>query len=95
MDRKVWAFALAGVAAVLEMDGATVSRASIVLGGVAPVPIRATAAEEVLVGSTLDEDLLATAAEAALADARPLAHNGYKVPLTKTLVRDALREAVG
>jgi xanthine dehydrogenase YagS FAD-binding subunit len=95
MDRKVWAFALAGVAVVLEMDGESVSKARVVLGGVAPVPIRSTAAEEVLTGSTLGEDLLARAADAALRGAEPLAKNGYKVPLTKALVRDALREAAG
>jgi xanthine dehydrogenase YagS FAD-binding subunit len=95
MDRKVWAFALAGVAVVLEMDDESVSKARVVLGGVAPVPIRSTAAEEVLAGSTLGEDVLARAADAALGDAKPLAKNGYKVPLTKALVRDALREAAG
>ena len=70
-------------------------KASVVLGGVAPVPIRAAAAEELLIGATLDEDVLASAGETALEEAAPLAHNGYKVPLTKALVRDALREAMG
>jgi xanthine dehydrogenase YagS FAD-binding subunit len=77
------------------MDGESVSKARVVLGGVAPVPIRSTAAEEVLAGSTLGEDVLARAADAALGDAKPLAKNGYKVPLTKALVQDALREAAG
>lgn len=95
MDRKVWAFAQAAVAVVLEMDGDAVSKARIVLGGVAPVPIRATAAEQILDGAVLNEDVLSRAADAALADAQPLEHNGYKVPLSKALLRDALRQATG
>lgn len=95
MDRKVWAFALAGVAVVLDLDGETVTKASVVLGGVAPVPIRAKSAEDLLIGSVLDEDVFTRAAEAAVAKAEPLEHNGYKVPLTKALVRNALRQVAG
>ncbi|HMQ32449.1 MAG TPA: FAD binding domain-containing protein, partial [Chloroflexaceae bacterium] len=56
MDRKVWAFALVGVAAVLRMGGPggrRVEEARLVLGGVAPVPWRAAAAEAVLAGAEL------------------------------------------
>ena len=95
MDRKVWAFALAGVAVALEMNRETVSNAKITLGGVAPVPLRASGVEEVLTGASLDDDLIDRAADAAVANAHPLAHNGYKVPLLKTLVADALRQTAG
>lgn len=50
----------------------------------------AKAAEDVLLGKELSETLLIDAAEAALQGAAPLAHNAYKVPLLKTLVRRAL-----
>jgi xanthine dehydrogenase YagS FAD-binding subunit len=92
MDRKAWAFALAGVAIALEMDGDAVSSARVVLGGVAPVPVRVTAAEEALAGVALDAAAIGRAAEAVIADAAPLSHNGYKVPLVQGLVRKALRE---
>jgi len=93
MDRKVWAFALVGVAAALRLGGPggqRVEAARLVLGGVAPVPWRATAAEEVLVGAELDDGAVARAAPAALAGARQLAQNGYKLPLAEALVRRAL-----
>lgn len=93
MDRKVWAFALVGVAAALRLGGPSgrrVEEARLVLGGVAPVPWRATAAEELLVGAELDDQAAADGAAAALAGARPLAHNGYKLPLAEALVRRAL-----
>ena len=86
MDRKVWAFALVGVAAALRFDGDRTASARIVLTGVAPIPWRAHAAEHQLIaGANFDE-----VAEAALAGAQPLAHNSYKLPLAKALVRRAL-----
>jgi xanthine dehydrogenase YagS FAD-binding subunit len=95
MDRKVWAFALVGVAASVVRDGSRIAAACLVLGGVAPIPWRATGAEQLLVGAEIDDDLFARAADAALADSEPLSHNGYKVPLARTLVRRALAAATG
>lgn len=90
MDRKTWAFALAGVACVLRLSGAKIAHARIVLSGVAPLPWRAQAAERELQGATASPDRFAAAAAAAVQEAAPLRHNGYKVPLTKALVRQAL-----
>lgn len=93
MERKVWAFALVGVAALVRLggpDGRQIEAARLVLGGVAPVPWRVAAAEQELVGAEAGEGLFARAAEVALADAEPLHHNAYKVPLAKSLIRRAL-----
>src|SRR5207248_3108690 len=92
MDRKVWAFALVGVAAVVRLAGRRIAEARLVLSGVAPIPWRARAAERELVGAEASEGLFARAAEAALADARPLRHNAYKLPLARTLIRRALEK---
>jgi xanthine dehydrogenase YagS FAD-binding subunit len=67
----------------------------VVLSGVANVPWRATAAEQVLVGQAPTSELLAAAADAALTGAEPLAKNGYKVPLAHALVRRALEASLG
>lgn len=91
MDRKAWAFALAGVAVVLEVRDGVVADSRIVLGGVAPVPQRATEAEHVLLGTRMTEAVVAEAADAAVAKMIPLEHNGYKVPLIRGLVTRALR----
>ncbi|HLM25161.1 MAG TPA: hypothetical protein VK274_08900, partial [Pyrinomonadaceae bacterium] len=69
--------------------------ARIVLGGVAPIPWRVPAAEKYLAGKSLTPDVLAETARLALADAKPLEKNAYKVPLTQTLVRRALAKAGG
>ena len=71
------------------MDG-VVQGVRIALGGVAPIPWRATDAERALVGCRLTAQALDEAARAATTGARPLAHNGYKVRLLQGVVRQAL-----
>jgi len=86
MDREAWTHALSAAAVVLEMEGEVVRRANIVLGGVAPVPWRVPQAEALLAGRRVTPELARAVGEAAVADARPLAKNAYKVPLTRTVV---------
>jgi xanthine dehydrogenase YagS FAD-binding subunit len=88
--RRVWDFALAGVAVVLETSRGAVSHARVVLSGVAPIPWRAAGAEAALAGRRLDATVAATAAAAAVTGAEPLDQNGYKVDLVRGLVQDAL-----
>ncbi|HZE73172.1 MAG TPA: xanthine dehydrogenase family protein subunit M [Pyrinomonadaceae bacterium] len=90
-ERDSLDFALASVAAAVELQpNKTVKDARIVLGGVAPIPWRVPAAEKFIIGKKLNEEVLAETARLALADAKPLEKNAYKVPLTRTLVRRAL-----
>ena len=84
-ERESLDFAMSSVAAVVSPG-----KVSLVLGGVAPVPWRCEKAEAFLAGKTLDEATIAQAATLATDGAKPLAKNGYKVPLTQTLVRRAL-----
>lgn len=95
MDREVWTHALAAAAIVLEMDGDVCREARIVLGGVAPVPWRVPEAEALLVGQRITAALASRVAEAAVADARPLAKNAYKVPLTRGMIERSLVELAG
>ena len=94
MDRKVWAFALVGVAAAVQMADDRIIDLRIVLSGVAPIPWRVTAAEEVLRGQRVSDSLIERAADSAVANAQPLQNNGYKVPLARQLVRRALRSTM-
>jgi xanthine dehydrogenase YagS FAD-binding subunit len=91
MERKTWGFAIVSVAVSVKVIGGVARDARIVLGGVAPVPWRARAAEKLLEGHALDERTCQTAADAALEAAEPLRDNGYKVPLARELVRRTLR----
>ena len=95
-ERDSLDFALASVAAAVQLlPNNTVKEARIVLGGVAPIPWRVPAAERYLAGKALTPDVLAEAGKLALAEAKPLEKNAYKVPLTQTLVRRALAKAGG
>lgn len=95
MDRKVWAFALVGVAAVARVEGGTIREARLGLTGVANVPWRAGEAETLLVGSAPSTALFERAADAALAKAKPLEHNRYKLPLARGLITRALATVTG
>jgi xanthine dehydrogenase YagS FAD-binding subunit len=90
---QTYDFALANVAAVITQKDGKVSEASIVLSGVAPTPFRATAAEETLKGQKVDAQLAGQAADKALAGARPMTNNAYKVGLARTLIVRSILEA--
>ncbi|MBD3220828.1 xanthine dehydrogenase family protein subunit M [bacterium] len=97
--RGAWDFALTSAAIVLAFEGGDrgkpVRHARLVLGGVAPAPWRAAAAEQALVGRRLDESTIAAAAEAAVADASALDHNGFKIDLVQGVLREELQSLAG
>ncbi len=93
-ERDSLDFALASAAVALRLGpNDTVRESRIVLGGVAPIPWRVPAAERFLAGKKLTPDVLAETAKIALAEAKPLEKNAYKIPLAQTLVRRALAKA--
>jgi xanthine dehydrogenase YagS FAD-binding subunit len=95
-ERESRDLALSAVAAVVEFGvNKMIRKAHLVLGGVAPIPWRATKAESFLTGKTLSDDVLAEAGRLALDGAEPLEKNAYKIPLTQTLVRRALSKLGG
>jgi xanthine dehydrogenase YagS FAD-binding subunit len=92
-DRASYAFALVAVAAALELNASTIRQARIVLGGVAHKPWRSRAAEAALTGRSASAESFERAAAAALTEARPLAHNAYKIELGKRAIVRALMRA--
>ncbi|HSN92681.1 MAG TPA: FAD binding domain-containing protein [Anaeromyxobacteraceae bacterium] len=95
VERESADWPLGAVAAVIEAAAGRCERASIVLGAAAPVPWRAREAEVVLAGRALDERTASQAARAALAAARPLSENGYKVRILEVAVKRAVLAAAG
>ncbi len=77
----------------LEMDGDTVKSARVVLGHVAPIPWVSPEAAQALVGKTITPDTAMAAANAAVAQAKPLSRNKYKITLTKAAVKRAVLNA--
>ncbi len=93
-ERTSFAFALASAAAALDIgaDG-MIREARLALGGVAPKPWRAAAAEAKLVGTAPDPANFLAAAEAALSEARPSGDNAFRIELAKRVVLRALARA--
>ena len=60
---------------------------------VAHKPWRSPEAETALAGKSASEESFRAAADLALRDAKPLAHNGYKVELAKRAIVRALMRA--
>lgn len=92
-DRASYAFALVSVAAALDLSSGTIRQARVVLGSVAHKPWRSPEAEAALEGRRATEESFRAAAEAAMAGAKPLAHNAYKVELGKRAIVRALMRA--
>jgi NADPH-dependent glutamate synthase beta subunit-like oxidoreductase len=86
-------FPIVAVAAVITKDATKVREARIALGAVAPIPLRARGAEEFLRGKEIGDGVAKKAAAIAVEEAIPLAENGYKVQITKALVRRAILAA--
>jgi xanthine dehydrogenase YagS FAD-binding subunit len=78
---------------LLTMDGGAVRDARVVFGSVAPTPRRSLEAEALLKGARPSDELARRAAEAAVAKAKPLEHNAYKVRLARVELERALRQA--
>jgi len=81
------------VARVVIVDG-TFRSVRLAAGGIAPVPLRLTAAETMAGSAPADAGTIARAARAATEDASPLPMTGYKVKLLEGLVQDVLERCL-
>ena len=88
-ERQAFDFAIASVAAMITITGGAVSDARIVLGGVAPFPLRAERAETALRGKTI-KDGMVDAYKIAIEGVQPLSGNGYKVKAMQGTIEKAL-----
>ena len=98
LKRKVGDYAIVGVAACITLDNnGTVTHAGIGLTNVGPAPIKATEAEQALVGKTFDDANVHHAAELAAAASKPTSDTrgpaDYKRAMVRTLCVRALRIA--
>ncbi len=94
-ERESYEYAMVSAAAAIDLDGGRVRAARIALGSVAQKPWRLTDAEAALQGQALDRASLDAALDRALARARPLPGNEFKVTLARNAARRALLTAGG
>ncbi len=93
-ERASFAFALVSAAVVAEAQDGVIRTCRIALGGVAHTPWRAVRAEEALQGQAATEASFVRAAEAELAEARPLRDNAFKVALARNVIVRTLGEVL-
>ncbi len=97
LKRKTGDFATAGAAVVMRIVGGKVSTVRIALTNVAPIALRATAAEQALIGKPLTEESIAAAAAAAMAATEPAedlrGDTEYKTAMAGQMVKRAIRNA--
>jgi carbon-monoxide dehydrogenase medium subunit len=97
-SRRHGDFAIVSAAALLQIGGGKISRASVTVGGVAVAPVRATEVEQAITGQTPSSELFAKVCEScrsidAMADIHASAE--YRQHLAAVLSRRALEKAAG
>jgi len=92
-DRKTWDFPLVNIAAAMRVSNGFIEDIRIVAGGVECVPRRMTVVEDIVKGSSQDEETAMLAGGAASRGATPLNFNQFKIPLLEKLVTRAIRDA--
>ncbi len=83
-------FAVVSVAAVYILEGKKIKSAKIVMGAVAPSPLRAYSTEKYLEGKEVSPAVAKEAAELALAGAIPLDSNKYKVQIAQSMIEQSV-----
>lgn len=96
--RRSGALAVVGVAAAVTMEGDVCQEARIVLGAVAPVPVRAKKAEESIKGKAVTEALLEEVGKCAAAESNPISDirgsEEYRRDMVRVFTRRALSKAI-
>jgi len=90
-ERQVWDFPMVNVAAAMKVSNGTIQGSRIVVNAVAAHPMRLTTVENAVAGKPRNEETARMAGEIAVQGAQPLAHNAYKIPLMRNLVKRAIR----
>ena len=90
-DRQVWDFPLVNVASAMTASGGTIKDLRLSVNGVAAHPVRLRAVEDAVRGKPRNEETAKLAGDLATRGAQPLAHNAYKIPLMRNLVKRAIR----
>ncbi len=94
-DKHTYDWALVSSAAAANVVDEKLSQPRVALGSISPVPHQVDAANQFLDGKTLDDATASQAADMILAGAKPLEHNGYKLPMAHALIRRALLKLKG
>jgi xanthine dehydrogenase YagS FAD-binding subunit len=90
-DRPVWDFPLVNIASAQKLTGDRIDGIRIAMNGLAAHPWRLKDVEAAVTGKSRNEETANMAGQMAIQGAQPLRYNGYKIPLTRNLVKRAIR----
>ncbi len=90
-DRKVWDFPLVNIAAAIKTSGNTIQGMRMAVNAVAARPMRLEAVEAFVAGKPRNAETANAAGDIAVQGAIALAHNAYKIPMMRNLVKRAIR----
>jgi xanthine dehydrogenase YagS FAD-binding subunit len=93
-EKESFDWPLVEACVALRLEAGKIRDPRVVLGHVAQVPWRSAEAEAALTGAAPSEEVFRRAAEAAVASAKPLSQNAFKVRLTKVALQRVLRDAL-
>ena len=94
-DKHTFDWALVSCAAAAEVAHGKLKSPRVALGSISPVPHQVQAANDFLDGKEIDDATASQAADMILAEAKPLEHNAYKVPMAHALIRRTLLKLRG
>lgn len=83
-------FAVTSLAYAYHEEGGVIKDARLVAGGVAPIPVRLTAVEDLLAGKAKSEELAEAAADLAIAGASPLKESKFKLNAMRSQIKDSM-----
>lgn len=96
--RRAGALAVVGVAVAVQVENDIIKDARVVLGAVAPVPMRAIKTEEFLKGKKVTDELLEEAGVIASTECKPItdfrASEDYRRDLVRVYTKRGLRKAI-
>jgi CO/xanthine dehydrogenase FAD-binding subunit len=96
--RRSMDLALVGVAAVVVAEDGVCDDIRIALGAVAPTPIRASRAEEVVRGQRLSDEVIERAAQIASGECHPISDHRasaeYRCTMVEVLTKRAIQQAI-
>jgi CO/xanthine dehydrogenase FAD-binding subunit len=96
--RRSMDLAVVGVAAVVVVEDGICNDIRIALGAVAPTPIRARRAENMIKGQKLSDEVVERAAEIAAEECHPISDHRasaeYRCDMVKVLTRSAIQQAI-
>ncbi|MFG1933256.1 FAD binding domain-containing protein [Mycobacterium sp. NPDC048908] len=99
LHRVAQAWSIVAVAATVAIDDGVIGQAKVALTNMAPVPMRARAVEEALIGQRASVESILAAAEHAAEGMDPMSDGNadaeYRTHLAKVLTRRAVATAIG